>query len=79
MAKEVALAGAPTDGISSLAFLDNTHLACGGWDSTVKVFHTQANDGARKVCRHKAPVLDVATGPTAGSILSGGLDMDVHL
>ena len=33
---------APTDGVSSLAWLDRDTLASGNWDSSVRLFHASS-------------------------------------
>ena len=69
----------PSEGISALAWLSPTTLCASGWDCTVRLYAPATNDGSRGVFRHKAPVLDVCAGPSAGTVVSGGVDMDVRL
>lgn len=77
--KEFILNDVPTDGISSLAWLGPTVLVAGFWDTSVRYYDVLTNEGTRSLYRHKAPVLDVTTGPSSTSVISGGLDMDVRL
>lgn len=79
MSKEFTLADVPADGISALAWLSPTTLAAAFWDTSVRLYDTNQNDGAKGVYRHKAPVLDVCAGPGGNSVVSGGVDMDVRL
>jgi len=84
-----SIADAPTDGISSLAWLDRDTLVSANWDSSIRLFRASSSAAAlepRGAWRHhKAPVLCVAPGPTGAgagagaSVLSGGVDGDVRL
>ncbi len=85
MAKEFPLAGVPADGINAVVWTSASTIAGAYWDSTVRLHDAVPSAGpggstdARAVYRHKAPVLDVAPGPAPGTVLSGGLDMDVRM
>ncbi len=77
--RDTVLADPPAEGISALTWASPSSVAAAGWDCTVRLYVPSANDGARAVYRHKAPVLDVCAGPSAGTVVSGGVDMDVRL
>ncbi len=81
MAKDVTLHAAPADGISSVCWLDQRFVVAASWDCGVHLLDSTAptSPQATSTYRHKAPVLDVAPGPKAHTVLSGGVDMDVRL
>jgi cell cycle arrest protein BUB3 len=75
---EVVLNSPPTDGISSVRFDDSRNLlVAASWDSTVRVYDTDAN-ALKSSWKHKAPVLD-ATFLSADVVVSAGLDREVKL
>ena len=77
--KEFLLQDVPTDGISSLCWLGPTTLIGGFWDTSVRYYDVQINQGTKYSYHHKAPVLDITPGPSSTTVISGGLDMDVRL
>ncbi|KIM26668.1 hypothetical protein M408DRAFT_330444 [Serendipita vermifera MAFF 305830] len=74
-AKEIELETTPTDGIACLSWspADANHLLVGSWDSSLRLYDTQANQQRAKF-DHKAAVLGACFSPSPNTIFSGGLD-----
>ncbi|CAG7849792.1 Mitotic checkpoint protein BUB3.2 AltName: Full=Protein BUDDING UNINHIBITED BY BENZYMIDAZOL 3.2 [Serendipita indica DSM 11827] len=72
---ELELETTPTDGIACLAWstVDQKNLLVGSWDSSLRLYDTDANKQLAKF-DHKAAVLGACFSPDGRSVFSGGLD-----
>jgi cell cycle arrest protein BUB3 len=72
---EIALSSPPTDGISSLRFVNDSLLLVASWDSGVRLYDSYT-DALKAKFHHKAAVLDCCSSPNL-TLFSGGLDRAV--